>query len=181
VQKVFRYVRATEGKKLVLGGDKEGLNLVGYSDADWGNDSTRRSISGYRFKFGAGVISWSSKKQKTVALSSTEAEYMALTQACKEAMWLKRLLKEMKCREDEAVPLEVDNISCMALAKNPEFHARVKHIDIQCHFIREKVATGEVTLKYCPTREMVADVLTKAVPRAKHEWCTKAMGIYDVA
>jgi hypothetical protein len=182
VQHVFRYVKGTADFKLALGGQKGELQLVGYSDADWGsNDAGRKSISGYCFKLGQGAISWSSRKQTSVALSSTEAEYMALTQAAKEAIWLKRLMSELGVNTDDAVLIRVDNQSCMALAKNPEFHARTKHIDIQCHFIREKVANQEVALEFCPTREMVADVLTKALPRDKHQWCSRALGVKPTA
>jgi hypothetical protein len=182
VQHIFRYVQGTADLKLHLGGSKGELPLLGYSDADWGaNDSGRKSISGYCFKLGAGTISWSSRKQTSIALSSTEAEYMALTQATKEALWLKRFLVELGQYNGGPVRIMVDNQSCMALARNPEFHARTKHIDIQCHFIREVVANEEVDLEYCPTREMVADVQTKPLPRDKHQWCTRAMAIKPAA
>jgi hypothetical protein len=176
VKRIFRYVKGTADFKLILGG--EGRELEGYTDADWGaNDINRRSISGYCFTLGVGAVSWKSKKQTSVALSSTEAEYMALTQAAKEAIWIKSLLKELQRFLGEAVLIHVDNQSCIALAKNPEFHARTKHIDIQHHFIREKVEDGTIKLEYCPTKQMVADVLTKAVNKDKHQWCTKAMGV----
>jgi antitoxin component of MazEF toxin-antitoxin module len=179
VKRILRYVQGTKNNKLVLGGVVGEAIMVGYTDADWGgNDNNRRSISGYCFLLGEGVVSWSSKKQTSVALSSTEAEYMALTQATKEAMCLKHFLGELNLHKGEALTIKVDNQSCIALAKNPEFHARTKHIDIQCHFIREKVEEGEVTLEYCPTRLMVADILTKPLPRDKHEWCTNGMGIH---
>jgi hypothetical protein len=177
VKRILRYVQGTMTHKLVLGGDIKEVQLVGYTDADWGaNDLNRRSISGYCFKLGLGVVSWSSKKQTSVALSSTEAEYMALTQASKEAIWIRRLLAELG-RPEETVVINVDNQSCVALAKNPEHHARTKHIDIQYHFIREKVEEATVKLEFCPTEKMVADVLTKALPRDKHQWCTQAMGV----
>ena len=137
----------------------------------------RKSISGHCFTFGAGVVSWSSKKQSSVALSSTEAEYMALAHATKEAIWVKQLLSELWAHGSGPYVINVDNQSCIALAKNPEFHARSKHIDIQYHFIREKVEEGLVELVFCPTKLMVADVLTKPVSREKHMWCTEAMGI----
>jgi hypothetical protein len=182
VQRIFRYIQGTTGLQLHLGGCEGEPTLIGYSDADWGaNDASRRSISGYCFKLGEGTISWSSRRQTSVALSSTEAEYMALTQATKEALWLKRFLTELGRNRIGAVKLMVDNQGCMALAKNPEFHSRTKHIDIQCHFIREVVANQEAVLEYCPTREMVADVLTKPLPRDKHQWCTKAMGVRPAA
>jgi hypothetical protein len=178
VKHIFRYVSATTQLKLALGQSKGEPKVVGYSDADWGaNDINRRSISGYAFKLGDGAISWASKKQTSVALSSTEAEYMALTQACKEAIWIKRYLMELGVQREGPLVIRADNQSCIALARNPEFHARTKHIDIQYHFIREKVEGGEVALEYCSTKAMVADVLTKPTTRDKHEWCTKALGL----
>ena len=178
VKHIFRYVSATAQLKLALGQSKGEPTVVGYSDADWAaNDINRRSISGYAFKLGEGAISWASKKQTSVALSSTEAEYMALTQACKEAIWIKHYLTELGVQREGPLLIRADNQSCIALARNPEFHARTKHIDIQYHFIREKVEGGEVALEYCSTKAMVADVLTKPTTRDKHEWCTKALGL----
>ena len=179
VKRIMRYIKETQEYKLTLGAGVKGkVKLVGYSDADWGaNDINRRSISGYTFLLGAGAVSWCSKKQASVALSSTESEYMALTQAAKEAIWIKRLLTEIGYMESDDLVIHVDNQGCMALAHNPEFHARTKHIDIQYHFIREKVDEGVIQLQYCPTKEMVADVLTKPVPAEKHKWCTKACGV----
>jgi hypothetical protein len=102
---------------------------------------------------------------------------MALTQACKEAIWIKRLLEELHQPTDGPTLIRADNQSCIALARNPEFHGRTKHIAIQYHFIREQVESGQIALEYCRTQEMVADVLTKGVPKEKHEWCAEAMGV----
>jgi hypothetical protein len=175
VKRILRYVKGTANYKLTLGGELATLDLEGWSDADWAaNDIKRKSISGYCFKLGVGAVSWKSKKHTSVALSSTEAEYMALTQACKEAIWIKLLLTELGVFKGGAICINGDSESCIALAKNPEHHERTKHIDIQYHFIREKVEEGIVKLEYCPTQQMVADVFTKALPRKKHLWCTEA-------
>jgi len=177
-KRILRYVKGTAGYQLTLGGDLKGFQLEAWSDADWAaNNIDRKSISGYCFKLGVGAVSWRSKKQASVALSSTEAEYMALTQATKEAMWIKFFLTELGVFNSDGIPINVDNQSCVALAKNPEFHARTKHIDIQYHFIREKVEDKSVKLEFCPTDQMVADVLTKALPQEKHQWCTTNMGV----
>ena len=164
-----------------------------FSDADWaGEIENRRSTSAYVCTISDGTpnsthtaISWSSKQQPTIALFSTEAEYMALTQACKEAIWIRRLLTELSTEMtpyDTAAPITIfaDNQGSMALAKNPEFHSRTKHIGIQHHFIREKVSTGEVTLEYLPTGDMLADQLTKALPREKVEQFRQEMGVYEI-
>jgi hypothetical protein len=123
--------------------------ITGYSDSDWaGCLDSRHSTGAYIFLAGQSPVSWSSKKQATVALSSTEAEYMALTQATKEAIWLRFLLSEILDRQYKKLPsitIFADNQGCIALAHNPEYHARTKHIDIQHHFVREKVDGGEVS------------------------------------
>jgi len=181
VKRILRYIKGTAGYQLNLGGDLKGLQLEAWSDADWAaNNIDRKSISGYCFKLGVGAVSWRSKKQTSVALSSTEDEYMALTQATKEAMWIKFFLTELGVFNSDGIPINVDNQSCVALAKSPEFHARTKHIDIQYHFIREKVEDKSVKLEFCPTDQMVADVLTKALPLEKHQWCTTNMGVVSM-
>jgi hypothetical protein len=178
VKRILRYEEGTTSYKLTLGGEPAAMKLEGWSDADWAaNDIDRKSISGYCFKLGAGAVSWKSKKQTSVALSSTEAEYMALTLATKEAMWIKLFLTELGVFKGGPICINCDNQSYIAQAKNPEHHARTKHIDIQYHFIREKVEEGTVKLEFCLTQEMVADVLTKALPREKHQRCTEAMGV----
>ena len=114
------------------------------------------------------VISWNSKRQPTVATSSTEAEYMSLYSATQEAIWLRLLLKDLKYSDKASTTIYQDNQGCIALAKNPVYHSRTKHIDIKFHFLREKVLEEVITLEYKPTEEMVADGFTKALPRDKH-------------
>ena len=176
-KRIIRYLKKSAEQKLHLGSTK--LRLIGYSDANWGNDqNSRRSTSGYLFYYG-GLVSWSSKKQATVALSSTEAEYMALTHATKEAIWLRSLISELKTelRLTEPTLIYEDNQSCIALAKNPVQHARTKHIDIQHHFIRDKVDSKEIELAYSPTDEMIADALTKALPHPRFSKHVESMGL----
>lgn len=123
-----------------------------------------------------GCISWDSKKQRTVALSSTEAEYMALGEAAKEAVYLRRLLRELGINAGR-VKLSNDNIGAQRLATNPVFHARTKHIDIRHHFVREIVDAGLIRLEHVASEEMPADVLTKALTRPKHENCIELLGL----
>jgi hypothetical protein len=175
VKRVLRYLQGTRNYCLVLGGNSVELN--GWCDADWANDKdTRRSVTGYVFRLGDGVVSWQSKRQPTVAMSSTEAEYMATSYAARESIFLRQLLSELGYKQ-ASVTLHCDNQSSIALSSNPAYHQRTKHIDVQHHFIREKVEAGEIVLKYEPTEHMIADVLTKALARAKHEWCTDALGL----
>jgi len=156
------------------------LKLIGYSDANWGNNTdTRKSTTGYLFYLSGGVVSWSSKRQATVALSSTEAEYMALTHTTKESIWLRTILKELGFAQNDATTLYEDNQSCIALAKNPIHHARTKHIDIQHHFVREKVESKEVELAYMSTDDMVADALTKPLARPKFAKLVAQMNLRD--
>ena len=155
------------------------MSLLGYVDADWAGDVNNCcSISGYTFVTARAAISWSSKKQPSVALSSTEAEYMAAAAAAKEATWLKVLFSEIKLSlMCTPVKLLIDNQSAMSLAKNATFHDRTKHIAIRHHYIREKVDEGEIILEYLPTAEQVADVLTKPLSREKHIRFIEGMGL----
>uniref|UniRef100_H3H993 Integrase catalytic domain-containing protein n=1 Tax=Phytophthora ramorum TaxID=164328 RepID=H3H993_PHYRM len=148
LKRVLRYLQATPTHGLEFSRE-DSLGMCGYSDADWAGDiESRRSTSGYAFMMNGGCISWRSKKQRTVALSSTEAEYMALSEATQEAVWLKVFLCELgEMASDEAVKIYEDNQGSIALAKNPQFHKRTKHIDIRYHFVREKVEDGQVVLQ----------------------------------
>ncbi len=178
VKRIFRYLRGTHQMKLVFRGALKPLE--GYTDSDWaGDQDTRRSTSGYAFNVGSGVISWSSKRQPTVALSTCEAEYTGQTLAAKEAIWLRNLMAQLTCDAEypQAVVIYGDNQGAIALAKNPQFHARTKHIDIQTHFIREKVAEGSIDLAYVPTDQMIADGLTKPLARDKFVQFRAALGI----
>jgi hypothetical protein len=174
VKRIMRYLKGTLHMKLCLGG--KDITIKGYCDADWGGDlNTRRSTTGYVFYLGDGAISWNSKRQPTVALSTTEAEYMAANQCAKEAIWLRQLMADVGCVQHKATTIMCDNQGSIALAKNPKHHSRTKHIDVQHHFIREKMEEEVINLTYCPTQDMVADVLTKALAKERHVMLCKAM------
>ena len=179
VKRVMRYLQGSKEAALTYKPTND-TSMVGFSDADWaGNLDDRRSTTGYVFRIGSGAVCWASKRQATVALSSTEAEYVALTQATKEAVWLRKLLASMGYEQDVATTIHVDNQGAIALAKNSVYHARTKHIDIQYHFVREKVTDGNIKLEYCETEKMPADALTKALVRDKHQRCMGDMGLYE--
>jgi hypothetical protein len=169
VKCIFQYLQGTLQFKLRFGGLSP-QDVVGYCDADWADDlEDRRSTTWFVFMMGGGATSWSSKQQPTIALSTTEAEYMASTHATKEAIWMNKLMKELGyMKEKKAMVIRCDNQGAISLTKNPTQHARTKHIDVQHHFVRERVENGEVTFEYCSTEEMVADVLTKALPKERH-------------
>jgi hypothetical protein len=137
LERVFWYLRATSDQQLVFGwGSLGGSTLFGYADADWASDvNNRKSTSGYMFKLAGAAVSWSSKKQTSVALSSTEAEYISGAHTAKEAVWLRQLLSELGLDTSSPTILHIDNQSTIAIAKNPEFHDRMKHIDVRYHFL----------------------------------------------
>ncbi len=153
--------------------------LTAYADADWAGDSQdRKSTTGYLFRLGEIPITWNSKKQTTVALSSTEAEYMALTEGTKEAIWLRRLLQEIQVLQDTTPTMIFgDNQGSLKLAHNLVFHSRTKHVDVRHHFIREKVESGQVTLDYISTRDQLADILTKPLGKITFERLRAQLGL----
>lgn len=162
--RVLWYLHTTKDLRLCLGG---GLEFCGYSDSDWAEDRfDRRSTSAYTYRIGCGSVSWKSWKQPTVSLSSTEAEYKAMLDSCKEAIWLGNVLSELCPRTRQPIPLHVYNKGAEALSRNPEHHTRTKHIDARYHFIREFVGLGKVKVKHVSTKDMIADMLTKPLPHA---------------
>jgi hypothetical protein len=172
----MRFLKGTLDLELCLGG--KDVSLTGYYDADWGGDSNeRRSTMGYVFFVGVGAVSWNCKRELIIALFTTEVEYMATSQCTKEAIWLRKLMADVGLVQNGATNIMCDNQGCIALAKNPIDHSRTKHIDIQHRFIREKLESGEIGLKYCPTQDMVADVLTKALAKERHHNLTRRMGL----
>jgi hypothetical protein len=172
---VLRYLGSTRNYALRFSGDQPGL--VGYCDSDFASDvDTRRSTIGYTFILNGAAISWSSRRQQTVAASTTEAEYMSAAAAVKEALWLRKLLADFQV-DCSPVNIKADSQSAIKLLKNPIHSQRCKHIDIIYHFARERVMRGEVCFDYVSTADMVADALTKAVPRDKFAFCRAGMGM----
>jgi hypothetical protein len=156
---------------------KSGQELVGYADADWGASiNDRRSYKGYVFNFANAAVSWESRKQRTVAMSSTETEYMALSESTKEAIHLRRFLSEVLDQPSTTIIFN-DNQGAGQLSKNHVFHNRTKHVDIRHHFIREAVERGDIKVEYLPTDQMPADVLTKGLSSPKQNKCIHALGM----
>ena len=168
---VLRYLKGTIDQSLRFRKSEAPLKLIGFCDSDWGGDvRDRRSISGYGFMLTneGPLVSWRSRKQPTVALSTCEAEYMALTEAVQEAKFLKQLCIDLKIVQvDYSVLLNGDNQGAINLAKNPMYHKRSKHIDVKYHFIRSEVRTGQVKLAYISTDQNIADIFTKPVSKVK--------------
>lgn len=160
VKRILRYLADTIDLGLHI--RKSALELTAFCDLDWAADlDDRRSISGYCVYFGKSLISWCSKKQSVVSRSSTEAEYRSLAQVVSEVTWLSSLLHELRIKLPAPPIVWVDNLSAISLASNPVLHARTKHIELDIHFIRDKVAAGAVDLRHVPSIDQIADIFTK--------------------
>ena len=180
VKRILRYVGGTADLGLLYtpGGNQE---LVGYSDSDFAGDiNDRKSTSAYTFIKSGALISWRSKKQTVVAQSTAEAEYVALAAAAQEAIWLRRLLEDFGLEQRRPTVLHEDNQAAIAISTNPVNHSRVKHIDTKYHFIRDQVEHGTILLQYCPTEQMVADILTKPLAREHFGQLCSAMGLVPI-
>jgi hypothetical protein len=168
VKRILRYCQGTITHGIQLGGENNALPLlIGYSDADWAGDiDTRRSRTGYTFHIGSGCITWQSKKQATVALSTAEAEYMSLSSATQELKWLRGLLAELGFPQ-EITEMKQDNKSCIQITQGNHSHQRSKHIDIRHHFIKDEINLENMKMTWCPTNDMIADIMTKPLPRPR--------------
>lgn len=175
--RVVRYLKGTRNLKLTLGG-RNAISLLGFTDSDWANClDTRRSIGGYGFSLGSGLISWTAKKQKTVASSSCEAEYTAAFEAAKEAIWLRTLLSSIDFDQGRASTILCDNNAAINLSEDPSLHQRVKHVDIKYHFLRERVQSSDLRLSYINTHDNLADIFTKALDHTKFKRLRGLLGM----
>eukprot|EP00253_Pinus_taeda_P012378 PITA_12378 len=178
-KRILRYVKGTK-KFGILYNVSEHSDLVGYTDSDWaGSVDDRKSTSGYVFHMGSRAISWASKTQCIVALSTVEAEYVAATAAACQAVWMRRMLRSLGQEQEKATVIFCDNSSTIALSKNSVFHKRTKHIDTRFHYIRELVSNGEIVLEHCRTQEQVADILTKPLDQKSFEFLRKCLGMTE--
>jgi hypothetical protein len=179
VKHLFRYLKGTLDLKLTYAPDPTSTDLfISYTDADHGgNPDNGRSTSGYVVKMGTGAISWSSKLQSIVALSTTEAEYVASTSAGQEILWLRNLFSELGYSLSSPSPLWIDSNSALSVAKNPEHHGRMKHLDLRFYWLRDEVERGTIHIAHLRTDEMPADVLTKPLVRVKHEGFVEMLGL----
>ncbi|KAJ0748566.1 putative alcohol dehydrogenase [Helianthus annuus] len=162
-KRILRYIKGTVTEGITYSKGSKG-KLVGFSDSDYaGNVDDSKSTSGYVFNLGSGAIAWQSKKQKVVALSSTEAEYIALSMAGCQALWMKGILNDLCFNMDCPPTVYCDNKSTICLAKDPVYHGKSKHIRVKYHFIRDLIKNDEVEVCFCSTKDQVADILTKAL------------------
>ena len=182
VKRILKYLKGTANYGLLYT-KKDDANrvIVGFSDADWaGNANDRKSTSGYLFMVSGAPVSWKSKKQTCVALSTAEAEYVALTAATQEITWLRQLLKDLHNEQVKPTVIHEDNQSAICIAQNTQYHGKTKHIDIKYHFVREKLSDKTVELRYCPTSDMLADMLTKGLTRDKFTQLRNLTGMREM-
>jgi hypothetical protein len=164
VKRILRYLKGTI--KLGVKISKSPSILVSaFTDVDWaGCTDDHRSTGGFVVFLGSNLISWSARKQTTVSRSSTEEEYKTLANATAEIMWVQSLLQELKIRAPRTAKIWCDNIGAKYLSANPVFHGRTKHIEIDYHFVRERVAHKQLEVEFVSTKDQVADGMTKALP-----------------
>jgi len=178
---MLRYLAGTKSYGIRYMAEPDKTNLFhGYADMAYGNLDERRSTSGYVFIAGRGAITWRSKKQLVVALSSTVAEYVALSEAVHEACWLRSLFGELGYKQKLPIKIYSDNEGAVAMVKNPQFHQRAKHIKIKYHSIRQMIKRDKVAVENCQGHQQTADILTKPLPHAKHKQHTSKMGMATI-
>ena len=180
VKHLLRYIKGTLDYKLTYAPDDSGELFTAYSNADHGGDrDSGRSTSGYLMKIGTGAVSWSSKLQSTVSLSTTEAEFIAACYAGREVLWLRNLLSELGFEPATSSTLRIDNQSAISVAKNPEHHGRMKHLDLAFFWLRDEVARGRIVVKHLAGVDMPADLLTKSLDRVKVAEFRQMMGLLE--
>lgn len=181
VKRVISYLAGTRNHVIRYTLTKSSDGLIGFTDADYGGDlDQRKSTSGYVFHLLGGPIAWASRHQTCVALSTTEAEFVAGCEAAKEAVWISRLLEEIDLGTYGTIPIHCDNQGAIRLIHNPEFHQRTKHIEIKYYFIREHQRSGVIDVRYLNTEEQVADIFTKALPVPCFRYLRDLLGIVEI-
>ncbi|KAL1191224.1 Retrovirus-related Pol polyprotein from transposon RE2 [Cardamine amara subsp. amara] len=178
--RVVRYLKQNPGQGILLRSDSS-LKLKVWCDADWGGcPLTRKSLTGWFIQLGDSPISWKTSKQDNVSMSSCEAEYRALSLTVREVLWLKNLLLDFDIYQTEPIIVHCDNMAAIQLSQNPVFHERTKHIERDCHFIRDEIIRGTVATQHVSSKNQLADILTKALGRKEFEAFKVKLGIYDL-
>ena len=180
VIRLLRYIKSTSGQGLLY--EKRGhTQVVGYTNVDWaGSPIDRHSTSGYYVFIGGNLISWKSKKQHVVVRSSAESEYQAMALATCEPIWLRHLLQELRFEKDEQMKLICDNQVALHIASNPVFHERTKHIEVDYHFIREKIASGCVATSFVNSNDQLTDIFTKSLRGPRIKYICNKLGAYNI-
>ncbi|XP_019432846.1 PREDICTED: uncharacterized protein LOC109339784 [Lupinus angustifolius] len=179
-KRVLRFLKGSIGFGVFFPADSD-FKLRGYTDSDWaGSPDSRKYVSGYCFYLGNALISWKSKKQQVVARSSAEAEYRAIALATSKAQWLVYLMNDLKIVHPTPIALFCDNESAIHIAANPIFHERTKHIEVDCHSIREKIQSGLIHLLSIPSSSQTADILTKALSPSLFQKLHSKLGMLNI-
>jgi len=180
VKKIFKYLKGTSSYGLMYCGNKES-NVKSYSDVDYaGCLDTRRSTTGYVLIKNGAAITWNTQRQQSVALSTMEAEFMAVCAATKEVMWVKQLLSDTNIYTDNSLMLYIDNQSAISFIKNCNSHKRTKHIEVRSNFIKEKYQAKYIDIKYVPTESQISDICTKALPKVRFEKLRALIGLQTI-
>ncbi|GAB2281827.1 hypothetical protein Dimus_039497 [Dionaea muscipula] len=180
VHRILRYLKGSPGKGLLFA-KRSHLDVAGYSDADWaGDQTTRRSTSGYFTFVGGNLVTWRSKKQKVAARSSAEAEFRGMAQGICELLWVRRVLRDLGVGSSKPMALYCDNEAAIAIAHNPVQHDRTKHVEVDRHFIKEKLDRRDVSLPFVKSSDQLADVLTKTVPSRDFSSSIDKLGMIDI-
>lgn len=158
-----------------------GKDLTAYTDSDYAGDlDDRKSTGGYVFIFSKAAISWASKKQPVVSLSTTEAEFIAAANCACQSVWIKRILEAFGVIQEQSTKILCDNSSAIKLSKNPVMHGRIKHIDVRFHFLRDLTREGVVELDHCSTQHQLADIMTKPLKLDTFIRLREELGVRDV-
>lgn len=177
---MVRYLKGTLGQGILLRADSP-LHLTGWCDSDWnGCPLTRRSLTGYVVQLGSSLVSWRTQKQDTVSRSSAEAEYRAMAEVLCELKWLKSLLKEFGISHDQPMTIKCDSQAAIHISANPVFHERTKHVESDCHFVRDDLVAGIIETTHVPSASQLADILTKALGRKEFDIFLYKLGIRDL-
>ena len=178
--RILRYLKGTPGRGLMFI-KRDSLQIEVYTDADWAGSTTdRRSTSGYCTFVGGNLVTWRSKKQSVVARSNAEAEFRSLTHGICEAMWIKRLIEDLKISVSQPMKIYCDNKAAISIAHNPVLHNRTKHIEVDKHFIKEKIESGLICVPYVPTTQQTADILTKGLYKKQFEFLVSKLAMEDI-
>ena len=157
------------------------LTLTAYTDADWAGDTDdRKSTNGGAFYLGNCLVSWLSKKQSSISLSTAEAEYIAAAACCTQVLWMKQMLQDIYIPFEDPILILCDNTSAISISKNPVMHSKTKHIPIKYHFVREQVLGKIIKLDYIGTKDQVADIFTKPLPKEAFEYLRQKLGVVSI-